>query len=67
MVVKTSLAFEVAKTTELCSTVHGKFLIVFRHHNLYRHNSVERKTELVATLKQKLGKLVTTVSPLKKL
>ena len=37
---------------------------VFGHHNLYRHTGVRRNIELVATLKQKLGKLVTTVSPL---
>ena len=32
-----------------------------RHHNLYRHTGVHRNTDLVATLKQQLGKLVTTV------
>ena len=67
-VVETKLAFKLAKTTGLCSTMHGKFLVVFRfaiHHNLYRHTGVQRNTELVATLKQKLGELVTTVSPLK--
>ena len=30
-----------------------------RHHNLYGHIGVQRNTELEATLKQKLGKLVT--------
>ena len=42
------------------------FWFFFRHHNLYRHIGVQRNTELAAILSQKLGKLVTTVSPLKK-
>ena len=42
------------------------FFFFVGHHNLYRHIGVQRNDELVATLKQKLGKLVTAVSPLKR-
>ena len=36
-----------------------------RHHNLYRLIVVHTNTGLVAAVKQKLGKQVTAVSPLK--
>ena len=63
-----NLAFILIRTTGLCSTVPGKFSYCVRfsrHHNFYRLIVVQRNTERVATLKQKLGEQVTTASPLK--
>ena len=66
--VETKLALKLIKTTGLCSAVHGKFLFVLDY--LVTSTSTETLASkgtrnFVATLKQKLGKLVTTVSPLK--
>ena len=66
-VVEDKLVFKLVKTTGHCSTVHGKFLIVLEF--LVTTTSTDSLAskgtlDLVATLKQKLGKLVTTASPL---
>ena len=69
--VATKLAFKLVKTNAQCSTVHEKFLIVLEVSCCCLVTTIstdplasKRNAELVATLKQKLGKLVTTVSPL---
>ena len=63
-VVENKLAFKLAKTTGHCTTVQGKVLteLHFLVTILYQHTGVQRNTELAATLIQKLGKLVFTVS-----
>ena len=50
-----------SKQLDIVVQCTGSFLFVrfSRHHNLYGHIGVQRNTELEATLKQKLGKLVT--------
>ena len=64
-----NLVFILIRTTGLFSTVPGKFLIVLDFlvttRDFYRLIVVQRNTERVATLKQKLGEQVTTASPLK--
>ena len=65
---ETKPAFKQVKTIIHYIKGHGK---VFHcnsfagHHNLDRHGCIKRNSELAATVKQKLGKLVITVSPLK--
>ena len=67
---ETKSAFKLVKTTGQCIKVHRKFLIVTV---LLAVPSQPRPTRLclkelrkLSTLKQKLGRLVTTASPLKK-